>query len=334
MFQRFFILFAILVLVSCSKDAKIIHFSGKTMGVITYNVKYAEHPNVTKDFAISKVEDVLKAVNKSMSTWDKSSELSLINSSKVSKWYQLSPNLYDVIETAQSISKATSGAFDITVGPAVNLWGFGPDGERKVPERSSVLAALKKIGYKNISLDPVAKSLLKAIPNLYIDLSAIAKGYAVDRVGHALESMGISDYMVEIGGEVRTRGYKSGNTSWKIGIQSPIEKDGSSIKVINISGMSIATSGNYRNFFKSGGKLFSHTIDPTTGHPVDHKLISASVIHNNCMTADAMATALMVLGPTAGKSFVESNGIMAFLIYEEDGKVKTYTSEKFEQYEN
>ncbi len=324
-------LFSILMLASCSKDASIISFNGRTMGT-TYSIKYVEHPNVTEEFVVSKAEDVLKAVNKSMSTWDKTSELSLLNQSKEVKWHKLSDNLYRVIETALSVSATTGGAFDITVGPAVNLWGFGPDGKRKIPSDSDVSSVLKRIGYTHLSLDPQKKGLIKDVADIYIDLSAIAKGHGVDRVSDALESMGITDYMVEIGGEVRTRGLKPGKKPWRIGIESPTEGRGSFTKIIDISGMSVATSGNYRNFFKSNGKLFSHTIDPKTARPVAHKLISSSVIHENCMTADALATALMVLGPESGKSFIESNGIAAFLIYQEGEEFKTYASKAFEKY--
>lgn len=326
---RLLLLCLVIVFAGCEKRDPIKQLAGRTMGT-TYSVKY--YGDLDKKVGKQLIDDELKAVNNSMSTYIKDSELSLLNKDKSGKAVKVSRQLFKVLDSAVAVSKQSQGAFDVTVGPAVNLWGFGPDGKRRVPNFIQVKEVLKNIGYQNIELDYDGFRIKKLNPNIYIDLGAIAKGHGVDRVGLLLEKNGIRAYMVEIGGEVRTRGIKSNGAPWKIGIESPKDGREAYTSTVNITGKSIATSGNYRNFFKSKGKFYSHTIDPKTAKPVSHKLISASVIHDNCMTADALATALMVLGPKDGVEFIQQNKLAAFLIYEEETKLKTYSSPTFSKY--
>lgn len=298
----------------------------------SYSIKYVADVERPMQEVAQTIEQTLVSVNKSMSTYDKQSELSRFNQSTSTDWQAASPELFSVLQEAKRIELMGQGTFDVTVGPAVNLWGFGPDGERKIPAAVAIEAARKRIGGRHLFVDPVSKRIRKDMPELYVDLSAIAKGYGVDRVGETLESLGLKNYMVEIGGEVRTRGLRPDQTSWRIGIEAPKEGAGSYARILEISGKSIATSGNYRNFFNSGGKLYSHTIDPITAKPVVHQLISVSVVDDSCMTADALATALMVMGPVRGKEFVEQHRMLAFFIYQEGEKTLSYASTAFQAF--
>ncbi len=299
----------------------------------TYSIKYVPSDK-TPAFAEvkSKIENRLVEINRSMSTYDKTSELSLINQSSSLEWHELSQDLYTVLKESKRIEQLGHGTFDITVGPAVNLWGFGPDGERKIPNATEIESARKRIGGKFYQVDLEKPRVKKSIPNLYLDLSAVAKGYGVDAIGLLLESLSVEHSMVEIGGEVRARGHRPDHQAWKIAIDSPFaDKPQHYPRVLSLMNKSVATSGNYRNFFMSSGKLFSHTIDPKTAMPVSHQLISVSVIDDQCMTADALATALMVMGPKIGREFVEQERLAAFFIYQQDQQIKTYSSEKFIQ---
>lgn len=316
------ILFLLIIVSACHSSVEIKSFSGRTMGT-TYSVKYMTVGDLLNESKLKvDIDKLLKSINMQMSTYIKDSELSLINYSSKKGPYSLSNELFSVIDHAINLAQVTNGAFDPTIGPLVNLWGFGPSGERKVPSEKELKKVLETVGYKKIALDNDKKYLFKAGPKVYIDLSASAKGYGVDELARLLESRGISNYIAEIGGEVKTGGSKSGKP-WRIGIESPNPSDLKRHyqKVLNLNGQALATSGDYRNFFKEKGKSYSHTIDYKTGRPVEHTLASVSVLDkSSCMNADAWATALMALGPIKGLKLAEKEGIAAYFIYRLKGE--------------
>ncbi len=299
--------------------------SGHTMGT-TYTVK-ALATQTKKNILKEKIDKLLGKINSAMSTYDKRSELSLLNMNLSKDWIKISDELKVVLEAAIEVNKMSKGGFDVTIGPLVNLWGFGPQYRKKVPSSKSIDDARKFIGMDKLTVDLKNHRIKKLYSNIYIDLSAVAKGYGVDCVGRLLEESGINNYMVEIGGEIRTRGEKSSGP-WKILIESPTN-DGMGSEVLEMGDISIATSGSYRNYFESNGKKFSHAIDQITGRPVSHELISVSVLHQSCMMADAIATALLVLGPKRGERMADEFNIGAYFIYKSNGLLKMKKTKNF-----
>lgn len=328
-----FFLAQILFLLGCSESPVLQSISGATMGT-WYNIKYIpveKEALDNSDFIKAGVDSTLEQVNQQMSTYDPNSEISIFNSSGDTTWHSVSTDFANVVSIAQLISDQSDGAFDITVGPLVNLWGFGPeDRKRVIPDEEDIQLARRLVGYKNLLVRINPSALKKKIPGLYIDLSSIAKGYGVDRAGGFLESRGIYNYMVEIGGEIKTSGSNGGNP-WKIGIQTPDDTRGLEA-ILKLSGESVATSGDYHNYFEQDGKRYSHTIDPKSGMPITHKLASISVIYPNCTGADAYATAIDVMGPTLGLEFARKMKLSAFFIVKGEGKFKEKMTRSFNKY--
>ena len=318
---------------AASPPAEQTEFTGAIMGT-TYHVKVVG--SMTEDESATSaraIEEALKRIDGRMSTYKPDSELSRLNDHPGGEGVTLSEETFGVIALAQRVNQESGGAFDITVGPLVNAWGFGPDSLDHAPQDAELQALKALTGSDKIDLDPANLTVTKAFDGVYCDLSAIAKGYAVDQVAEAVEGRGHTNYMVEIGGEVRTSGKNSGGVPWKLAIEKPVEGDRAIELVVGLSGVSLATSGNYRNFYLADGKRLSHTIDPATGRPVDHQLASASVIHPKCALADAYATALMVLGPEKGMAFAEAQGLAVFLIvHGEDGQLTTRETKSFAGY--
>jgi len=320
---------------SCSKPvAKIFKMHGGTMGTY-YQVTYvldgeqlADTHLLSKSLQIT-INKKLELVNNQMSTFRKNSELSQVNKSHSGA--VVSNATRDVIKSALKIYKQSHGAYDITIGPLVNLWGFGPTKRiNKAPSEALIKKNLKSVGSQYVSIQ--GNLIQKRIPSLYIDLSSIAKGYAVDVVSEYLASLGIKNYLVDIGGELRTSGYKPQHKSWKVGVETPSSADESVERVVDIGNNAIATSGNYRNFFEKNGIRYSHIIDPKTGRPITHNLVSVSVVYPNCKMADGYATAITVLGPKAGFNFAKKYKLAVFLITKEGGKYIEHYTDNFKAY--
>lgn len=292
---------------------------GMTMGT-SYNIKASKLPDSLTPTEITRqVKELLEKVNGQMSTYQKDSELSLFNQSTSTDWLPVSAELYGVIKESIQISKLSNGLFDVTVGPLVNLWGFGPDKMMVSPPDEAVIKGLlNQIGYNRLTLKDDGLFVKKDIPGLYVDLSGIAKGYGVDQVGLLLERLGLMDYMVEIGGEIRVKGKNNQGQPWQIAVEKPTAERRAIEKVLAITDTGMATSGDYRNYFEVDGVRFSHTIDPRTGRPIDHKLASVTILSDTSMEADGLATAIMVLGPDEGYKFAELNQIAAFFIIKSD----------------
>ena len=299
----------------------LIEFQGATMGT-TYTVKLVEPPPGLKPDGIqAEIDTRLENINLQMSTYLEDSELSLFNRSQLTDWIDVSQQLVDVLQQARRVSDQTNGAFDVTVGPLVNLWGFGPEAaDEQLPSEQEIRAAMGRVGYALLQLRSAPPAIKKNRADLYVDLSAIAKGYAVDVIAEYLRGLGIDNYMVEIGGEVRAGGRNARGTLWRIAIEKPSTGSRSLHAIVELDNTGIATSGDYRNYFEIEGRRYSHTIDPVTGRPVTHKLASVTVVHPSAMQADAMATALMVLGADAGYRLAEEHELAAFFIVKgEDG---------------
>lgn len=291
--------------------------SGRTMGTTWHaTVDYNAH-DVSEGMVQDFIDERLVEINKRMSTYDPESELSRFNSSETTDWFTVSEETAKVVASALDTAKRTDGQFDPTIGPLVNLWGFGPDGRRKEPPSEEDIAAAKaRMGYAKVEvrLDPPA--LRKSQADVYLDLSAIAKGYAADAVAEMLYDAAQSNYvMVEIGGEIRTLGVKTSGDPWRIGIERPNSNARMISHVVEIkNGDAIATSGDYRNYFKTKGQRYSHTIDPATSRPVTHNLATVSVRCPTCMEADALATALSVMGPEKGYTWATDHDIAAIFV--------------------
>lgn len=303
-------------------------FNGRTMGT-TFTVKIIApvEPTVTKEEVAAAVRDAVDTVDDRMSTYRPDSELSRFNDSGTEP-VEISPALFEVLAEAQRVAEMSGGAFDITVGPLVDAWGFGPEGAVEPPDDATVERLLAEHGYRYLELDPEKRTARKTSPGLRCDLSAIAKGYGVDRVAGRLMELGFDDFMVEIGGEVRARGVNAEGRVWRIGVERPVAQRSGVWGAVELADVAMATSGDYRNYYERDGVRISHTIDGRTGRPVAHTLASVSVVHPSCMTADALATALNVLGPEEGRRLVEQEGVAAlFLIRTPDGGFDEWESE-------
>jgi len=314
----------LLLLSACqsgTRERALTTLQGATMGT-TYTVKLVELPTALKAERLqAEIDAILEKINRQMSTYLTDSELSQFNRNQATGWIDASRELADVMKQALRVSAMTKGAFDVTVGPLVNLWGFGAStGIDQVPSDRDIREARKRVGYTGLRVRSSPPALKKQRPDLYVDLSAIAKGYAVDMVAGHLQALEIGDYMVEIGGEIQAKGRNASDRFWRIAIEKPSTGSRSLHIVIELDDVGIATSGDYRNYFEKEGRRYSHTIDPMTGHPVTHKLASVTVANASTMQADVMATALMVLGPEAGYRFAERHKLAAFFIVKgEDG---------------
>ncbi|RLA65583.1 MAG: FAD:protein FMN transferase ApbE [Epsilonproteobacteria bacterium] len=314
--QKFIqLIFIISILFGCSKKEELTTLFGSTMGS-TYSVKYyADRGAPSKILISQEIEQALKKINDSMSTYLSYSEISKINLTRGGDWIKISPELHFVLKNAKEISIKSDGYFDITLGPLINLWGFGPSGKRKEPSIEEIEKQMAKVGHHLLVIDPNTPRIRKLREGIQLDLSSIAKGFGVDQLSEVLKTNGITSFLVEIGGEIKVSGAKPNGQKWSIGVESPDFLTRKIRKVFNLTNKAIATSGDYRNFFKGEKRMYSHTFDFKTGKPVAHNLASVTVVDSDsCMKADAYATTLMAMGDKAFE-FAEKNNLAAFFIY-------------------
>ena len=293
--------------------------AGTIFGTI-YHITYQYDEDLQPE-----LEARMKEVDNALSMFNKESIISKVNNNQP---VELNEMFVEVFQQAQKISEDTNGAFDITVAPLVNAWGFGFKNEQ-MPDKHAVDSLTAIVGYQKVSYD--GKHIMKRDPRITLDCSAIAKGFGVDVVARLLEEKGIVNYMVEIGGEVVTHGISEKRVPWKIGVTKPTDdplQEGNELQtVLNLTDKAMATSGNYRNFYYKGKRKYAHTINPKTGYPVQHSILSATVLTNRCMRADAYATAFMVMGFEGAKKVLERNpDLMAYLIYDDHGKMGVWYS--------
>jgi len=326
------LIFIVGVAAGCGTSSREVEsFQGSTMGT-TYRIKYVQEKSSKGIDVIKKAVDTeLEKINSMMSTWDPESNLSLINKADADQWLDLPSDLSKLIGFAFDLSRRTDGKYDVSIGPLINLWGFGPEGARKIPTDLQIAKTMKISGYDKIELNITTDKLKKRFKDSYIDLASIAKGYGVDKTAKILEGFGIKNYMVEIGGEIKTSGKKQ-DSPWRIAIESPRKgKNKTFNKVLNLMDCSMATSGDYRNFFKEGKERYSHTIDSATGRPVQNDLASVTVAIPNgeCFKADAWATALMASGKDRGMELATQFNIPAHFIYIEKDNLKEISTKLF-----
>lgn len=289
-----------------------LHLTGATMGS-TYNVKL-ERAGQPMERVADAVEAALQAVDERMSRFRPASELNVLNEAAAGISIPLSPELFTVLTAAQEVSRWSAGAFDVTVAPAVEAWGFGVNQQRRVPAAQQMAEQRDRVGWRALRLEAAHRTATKQHAGVLADLGGIAKGYGVDAVALALEGLGIGDYMVEVGGEVRTRGVNAAGEPWQIGVEQPDAMPQRARHIVPLSRRSMATSGDYRIYFEQDGRRFSHEIDPSTGAPIAHRLCSVTVVADDCMRADALATALIVLGSERGFELAERSSIAAHFI--------------------
>lgn len=278
------------------------------------------------------VNEELFRINAALSTYIADSELSRLNQAKPEEWVEVSDTLFYMLQESKQLHELTAGAFDVTVGPLVNLWGFGPDKPYgNNPAQDDVARLLETIGSDKFQLDESRRAVKKA-GELYIDLSAIAKGYGSDLIAELLERHGISNFMVEIGGEVRVKGVNERSELWKIGVERPSLAQTGAIQAVAITDAGLATSGDYRNYYEVDGQRFSHTIDPSTGRPIVHTLASVTVVSGSAARSDALATALNVLGPTRGYELAERLELAAYFIIRDGEQFTIKYTPQFQPY--
>ena len=325
-------LLAVFVLAGCSDLAKeqLVGFDGSTMGT-SYSLRWVAKGDRQVAEIQQAAEERLALINQQMSTYISESEVSRFNALSSGEM-PVSAELAGLVQRSQAISEQTGGAFDITVGPLVNLWGFGPEGRIASAPTSDKIASLRaRVGYQKLRVNQNPPSISKPT-NLQIDLSAIAKGYAVDQLASLLVGKGINNYLVEIGGEIKLSGNKPNGESWRIAIEAPLTTERVVQHVLPITNIAMATSGDYRNYFEKDGVRYSHTINPLTGAPINHALVSVTVLHASCADADALATALMVMGNKKGVEFARRHNLAAYFLIkaQQGGKFESVATAKFD----
>jgi thiamine biosynthesis lipoprotein len=309
-------------LFGCSQQKDLIYFSGLTMGT-TYSIKAIPlEKNIDTQILKKGIDSVLVTLNKRMSTWDPNSEISQFNLTHSTEPFVISESFRMVVKEALNVSEKTDGFFDITVFDLMGIWGFGPDPNSGIPDQKQIETTLSFTGHEKINV--TEKTIIKKHPETKLDLNAIAKGYAVDKVFHFLQSKGFIDLFVEIGGEVQCAGRNQLNKYWSIGIENPSGGNKSNqnfAAIVYSDGGAVATSGNYRNFIELDGEILGHTINPKTGYPIRTNVLSVTVLSNSCMVADAWATALMVMDYETGLKKVTENPYIkaVWILDESDG---------------
>ncbi len=280
----------------------------------TFNIVLVDpNPEILRSDLRPLLIERLEQLENLASTYRPESDISAFNMNDTTEWVRVSKEFCRMVSDALDMGRETGGAFDITVGPLVNLWGFGPDKSSNAPPSESEIDALRStLGYEKLEADCERKALRKSIAGLQIDLSGWAKGFAVDQLSRQLIDTGVDNFFVELGGEIRVRGHNADKRRFAIAIEKPSREPVDENSIMRVSNMGIATSGDYRNFFEYEGVRYSHTIDPRTGRPVDHNLSAVTVVHESTAYADAMATALLVLGPLDGMALANELGIAAY----------------------
>ena len=292
--------------------------AGETMGS-AWTVKLAGSPPAEASALRDSIQARFDAVNLALSTWRADSALSRFNARDDGEWMDVDPELAAVMRYALGLAAASGGAYDITVGPLVNLWGFGPDpASNRVPDAEAIRAARERVGWRKVEIDATRDRARKR-PGVRLDLSSLGKGRGVDRVAEYLDARGVSNYLIDLSGKLRARGANPQGAPWRVAVERPGPDQpagGAEIAhaVVELHDRSIATAGDYRRFFESGGKHYSHIIDPATGMPVSHTTVSATAVAADCMQADALATVFMVMPPAAAMELASARGVPALLI--------------------
>lgn len=316
------------VLSACQGGPRVLEVSGPTMGT-TFNVVAIDpDARVARADLVAAINGALDEVNTHLSNWDTVSEVSRFNRTASTMPITVSPALSDVLAAADEVHRASAGKFDITIGPLIELWGFGAERmTTAMPEQTAIDTVLAQSGQGGLRLD--AGTVTKAHPETQVFLSAIGKGYGVDRVARAVADLGLSDFLVEIGGDLYASGHNAQGRDWQIGIEVPDASARRVQSVASVSGLGMATSGDYRNFFEVGGQRYSHILDPQTGRPITHRTASATVLTDDAMRADAWATAMLILGRDRGLEVAEAEDLAVVFVEPSDTGFVTTASPRF-----
>lgn len=323
------LLLAALALPGCGGNAPL-SLNGLSMGT-SWEARFADLPACGGPDELRRtILQVLDRVDRSMSTYRPDSDLSRFNAATDGAWHELPPELFDVLAEGRAAAELSGGAFDLSIGPVARLWGFGAGaGARRVPDADELAAARAISGYRLLELDTARRAARKRVPQLRIDVNAIAPGYAVDLIAAELERSGCRNFLVELGGEIAARGAGADGGGWRIGIEQPLPDRRSVARVIRLSDAGLSTSGEYRDFFEQDGVRYGHSIDPASGRPVTHDTVSVSVIHAATVRADALATALLVLGAERGYVLAARQDIAALFIMQRNGELVELPSPAF-----
>lgn len=311
-------LFVASLLVACSTPPEPQYqLSGSTMGTL-WQVRMNALPEcMSLDDVRAEMEALLETVNAQMSTYREDSVISRYNQAAPNTWHKVPQEFATVLSLSLRLAEQSQGAFDPTVGPLVNAWGFGPDArEDEIPSDEALATLRQQVGWDKVKTRQGGREVLQP-GGIYLDFSAIAKGYAVDLLGERLTELGVTGWLVDIGGDLRTHGRKANGEPWFIAVERPNAEAREVSSVLALESKAVATSGDYRNFYDTDEGHFSHTIDPRTGKPVAHKLASVTVLAETCMEADGLATLLTVLGPDEGMKFAEKHGLEVYFIERE-----------------
>ena len=327
------LIFSFLLIFSCSQEknynAKI---KGNTMGTY-YFIEVIDVPVELKIKNIElEIKNTLKKANKILSNWDKDSEISIINKTDKTTAIKISDELNEVFKTAKEINAKSNGFFDLTLDPIIELWGFGYKSKQMqiIPKDNQIKNILSLIGQKSfLKMNFDNNELIKKNKDIKINLSSIGKGYGIDLIGKKLDQLGINNYIINIGGDILTKGYNSKKENWVIGIENPNLKEKLIKEIVNLTNKGLATSGDYKNFFTKDGKRYSHIINPKTGKPIKHSTKSVTVIHENSMKADGWATAFLALGSLEGLKIADKEKIAVLFIDEIDNKLIKFKSSAF-----
>ncbi len=322
-------LIALLLSAGCDHAPEIVQISGSKFGT-SYHITIVADQPAPADLA-EQIDAALDVVDLSMSTYKSESELSLFNRLPLGEEVIASEGLWTVLQTSRQIWQQSAGAFDPSVGPLVELWGFGPQMTNdRIPEETEITQALATIGYQYLILNSDRQAISKDLA-LRLDLSAVAKGYAVDQIADLLEMLALPDYLVEVGGEMRVSGLNPKGQPWRIAIETP-DAMGQVDNIIALESAAVATSGDYRNYFEKDGNRYSHSIDPRTGRPIEHRLASVTVVADRCIDADAWATAFLVMGDEAALEIANQQSIAVYMLVKAEDQFTAVYSEAFKPY--
>ncbi len=322
-----------LMLTACDKPAttSALVLEGKTMGTV-WRVSLADVASERRAELQQRIQQQLDADDAELSTWKPDSALSRFNQSRDLSPQPVSENMADIVTTSLRIGRKTGGAMDITVGPLVNLWGFGPTKQPgHTPDAAQIAAARAQTGLQHLRVVQGADGqwLQKDLPGLYVDLSTVGEGFATDHLARLMEQLGINNYLVSVGGAVLSRGLNAQQQPWRVAIQKPTDRENAVQARVNLQGHGISTSGSYRNYYELDGKRISHVIDPVTGRPIEHKLVSATVIATTALEADGWDTGLMVLGTEKAQALAIEQHLAVYLISKQGDKFVSWMSPQF-----
>ena len=316
-------------LTGCLFQDQVEEFSGPTMGS-TYSVKYvAGSGAAAKEQLRSETESILGQLDRQLSTYRNDSDIVAFNALPAGQCMNMPDSARELVLAGQQLSQESGGALDLTIGPLLDLWGFGPRGRQdQVPTAEDIAKVRQTIGHHHLRVE--GEQLCKEVA-VQVDFNSIAAGYAVDLVAQRLEALGVESYLVEITGELKAKGRKPGDEPWRIAIEAPRINERVAQQVLELDGYGVSTSGDYRNYFERDGKRYSHTLDPATGTPIEHALAAVTVVDPSTLRADGLSTLLMVLGPERGLAFTAKHGIAALFVIHEEQKFVTTSTAAFDE---